>query len=132
HRPVPLFIKGAGVAWGRYQAVVTRALAILQDTPPSLLAEAQLDLTLLDELALDVRAYDHGHPVNRRPNYVFGEWDPHHIDNNGRYRRYVARQITLDALLDRVEDAAAPGTREERGWEAAAVLAGTILMASGG
>ena len=53
---------------------------------------------LLDELAVDVRAYDHGHPVNRRPNYVFGEWDPHHIDNKGRYSRYVIRKLTLDAI----------------------------------
>ena len=95
-----------------------------------MLADAQFDLPLLDELAVDVRAYDHGHPVNRRPNYVFGEWDPHHLDNNGRYRRYVVRKITLDALLDRVSQAE-PGTTDERLTEAAAVLAGTILMAAG-
>ncbi len=79
---------------------------------------------------MDLRAYDHGHPVNRRPNYVFGEWDPHHLDNQGRYRRYVARKITLDALLSRVAEAG-PGDRDERLAEAAAVLAGTILMAAG-
>jgi hypothetical protein len=129
-RPVPLYIQGPGVAWGRYRDVVAQALEILATADPNLLAEAQFDLKLLDELALDVRAYDHGHPVNRRPNYVFGEWDPHLLDNQGRYRRYVVRQITLDALLDRVERPG-PGTREERAWEAAAVLAGTILMASG-
>jgi hypothetical protein len=129
-RPVPLFIQGPGVAWGRYRDLVAQALEILATTEPGLLAEAQFDLKLLDELALDVRAYDHGHPVNRRPNYVFGEWDPHLLDNQGRYRRYVARQITLDALLDRVERPGT-GTREERAWEAAAVLAGTVLMACG-
>src|SRR5262249_2889426 len=129
-RPVPLFIQGPGVAWGRYRELVAQALEILSTTDPNLLSEAAFDLKLLDELALDVRAYDHGHPVNRRPNYVFGEWDPHLLDNQGRYRRYVVRQITLDALLDRVEQPG-PSTREERAWEAAAVLAGTILMASG-
>src|SRR3712207_8663641 len=55
---------------------------------------------------------------------------PHHIDNKGRYRRYVARQITVDALLGRVEQ---PGERDrgELLFEAAAVLAGTVLMATG-
>jgi hypothetical protein len=130
HRPLPIYLRGVGAAWGRYREVVERALDILRQTDPSLLAEAQCDLELLDELAVDLRAYDHGHPVNRRPNYVFGEWDPHHIDNQGRYRRYVARKVTLDALLARVDEAG-PGTRDERLYEAAAVLAGTILMATG-
>jgi hypothetical protein len=129
-RPVPLYLRGAGVAGGRYHDVIVRALEILTATDPQILAEAQLDPQVLDELALDVRAYDHGHPVNRRPNYVFGEWDPHQIDNQGRYRRYVIRQVTLDALLDRVEN---PGALDKGELlpEAAAVLAGTILMAAG-
>lgn len=167
HRPVPLFLRGAGVSCGPSQKIVSQALAILRDTDPNLLAEAQLDLNLLEELAVDVRAYDHGHPVNRRPNYVFGEWDPHHLDNSGRYRRYVVRKITLDGLLDRVLRAAeaqrsgepapsgagesepAPSgvavsggkkpegrmatssTQDQLLTEAAAVLAGTILMAVG-
>jgi hypothetical protein len=128
HRPLPLYLRGAGVAHGHYHDVIRLALDILQATDPSLLAQASFDLSLLDELALDLRAYDHSHPVNRRPNYAFGERDPHHIDNQGRYRRYVVRQVTLDALLERVGEA---GSREERLFEAAAVLAGTILMAAG-
>jgi hypothetical protein len=129
HRPVPLFLRGAGAAWGRYHDLVNTALEILRATDPALSAEADFDLDLLDELAADVRAYDYGHPVNRRPNYIFGEWDPHHIDNQGRYRRFVVRKITLDALLDRVEHAG-PLDRGELLWEAAAVLAGVMLMAS--
>jgi hypothetical protein len=129
-RPLPLYLQGGGVAAGRYHDIVARALETLAATDPNLLTEAQFDLKLLDELAVDLRAYDHGHPVNRRPNYVFGEWDPHHLDNQGRYRRYVARKITLDALLERV-DQAEPADREERLTEAAAVFAGTILMAAG-
>src|SRR5262249_20923718 len=74
--------------------------------------------------------YDHGHPVNRRPNYVFGEWDPHHIDTKGRYTRYVIRKITLDALQERVETATHLDP-DERLFEEAAVLAGTMLMAAG-
>jgi hypothetical protein len=130
HRPLPVYLGGAGAAWGPYHDLVSRALETLRQTDPALLADANLDLELLDELAVDLRAYDHGHPVNRRPNYVFGEWDPHHIDNQGRYRRYVARKITLDALLARVEEPG-PGERAERLAEAAAVLAGTVLMATG-
>lgn len=129
-RPIPLYIRGAGVAWGRYQELISHALDFLAATDPAILVEAHFDLQLLEELALDPRAYDHSHPVNRRPNYVFGEWDPHHLDKKGRYCRYVVRQVTLDALLERVEQADA-SERSELLLEAAAVLAGTMLMASG-
>jgi hypothetical protein len=129
-RPVPLFIRGAGVSSGRYHDLISVGLKILQETDPSIVADSGFDLELLDELAFDPRAYDHGHPANQRPNYVFGEWDSHHLDVAGRYRRYVARQITLDALLDRVDNSP-ESERGERLYEAAAVLAGTILMATG-
>ncbi len=129
-RPVPLYLRNVGVARGRYHDVLQLAFDLLSSTDPDLRHAAHLDLDLLDEFALDARAYDHGHPVNRRPNYVFGEWDPHHLDGQGRFRRYVARQITIDALLGRVEQ---PGERDrgELLLEAAAVLAGTVLMATG-
>ncbi|HEV3258473.1 MAG TPA: hypothetical protein VG013_16470 [Gemmataceae bacterium] len=129
-RPIPLFIKGAGVAWGRYHDLVRQALDILAATDPDVLASAGFEMDLLDELALDPRAYDQGHPANRRPNHVFGEWDPHHLDGQGRYRRYVARQVMLDALLERVEQTR-ERDRQELLLEAAAVLAGTLLMATG-
>jgi hypothetical protein len=128
-RPIPLYIRGAGVAHGRYHELLTKGMEILAATERDLLAEAGFDPQLLDELALDPRAFDFAHPVNRRPNYAFGEWDPNHLDNQGRYRRYVARQITLDALLERVLQ---PGglERSEALVEAAAVFAGTLLMAT--
>jgi hypothetical protein len=129
-RPVPLYIRGAGVAAGPYHDVMALALEILEKTDAAILADAGLDLELLDELAVDPRAYDQGHPVNRRPNYVFGEWDPHHLDQQGRFRRYVVRQITLDGLLARLS-AVENLDREELLFEAAAVLAGTMLMAMG-
>ena len=59
----------------------------------------------LDELAVDPRAYDFDHPANKRPNYHFGQWDPHQIDNQGRYRRFVVQQVTLDALMHRLHEA---------------------------
>jgi hypothetical protein len=130
HRPLPLYLRGAGVAFGRYHDVIERAVQILRDTDPGLLSEACFQIERLEEMAVDLRAYDHGHPANRRPNYVFGEWDPHQIDNSGRYRRYVIRNITLDALMDRVENAPDLDP-EHRLFEGAAVLAGTILMAAG-
>ena len=70
-----------------------------------MLRNAYFDPELLDELAFDPRAYDFDHPVNKRPNYHFGQWDPHHLDNQGRYRRFVVQQVTLDVLLERVERA---------------------------
>lgn len=129
-RPVPLYARGAGVAVGRYRAVVEQALEILRATDPALLREAYFDPEMLDELAFDPRAYDFDHPVNKRPNYHFGQWDPRHIDGQGRYRRFVVQQVTLDVLLERVTDSG-DLPREEVLQEAAAVLAGTILMASG-
>jgi hypothetical protein len=128
-RPVPVYLRGVGVATGPYQGVVLAALAILSETSADLLDEAQFDPNLLDELAYDPRPYDHNHPANKRPNHIFGEWDPDHIDGQGRYRRFIVRQTTLDALLARIADAQ-PIQRDERRFDVAAVLAGTILMAS--
>src|SRR4029453_6586132 len=82
-RPIPLYLRGAGVACGRYQELIAKTLQILQQTDPALLEDACFELAHLDELALDPRGYDFGHPVDKRPNYQFADWDPHHIDNNG-------------------------------------------------
>lgn len=132
-RPVPLYLKGAGVASSRYADLVRPALELLVQTDPVLLEEACFDPERLDELAFDPRAHDHFHPVNKRPNVLFGEWDPHTIDSQGFYRRFVLRQMTLETLLTWVNPPAgtAVGDRGERLFEAAAVLAGTVLMGAG-
>lgn len=129
-RPIPLYLRDAGVAWGRYQELVGKALQILSATAPGILADACFDLQLLDELALDPRGYDFDHPADKRPNYCFGEWDPHLIDNRGNYRRFVVRAVTLEGLWQRVASERGP-QRDELLFEAAAVLACTILMAAG-
>ncbi len=129
-RPIPLFIRGAGVSCGPEREVIAAALKLLEETDPDLLRQAQLDPQLIDELAIDPRAYDFDHPANKRPNYHFGQWDPHHIDNQGRYRRFVVQQVTLDALMRRLSEAS-DIPPDELLFEAAAVLAGTVLMASG-
>ncbi|MCL4190397.1 MAG: hypothetical protein KJZ87_01530, partial [Thermoguttaceae bacterium] len=87
-RPIPLYIAGAGTATGRYHDLVDRALEILRATDPDLLRQAWFDPNLLDELAMDPRAFDFDHPNNRRLNYHFGCWDPHLIDQRGFYRRF--------------------------------------------
>lgn len=128
-RPIPLFLKGAGVANGPYEAVVSGALKLLEETPREILVDSWFDLDRLDELAMDPRAHDHLHPANKRTNYLFGEWDPHLIDLNGYYRRFVVREIILQSLLNWIaEQRRTP--MEERIFDASAVLAGTILMAS--
>lgn len=129
-RPIPLFIRGAGVACGPEQQVVQLAIKLLEETDEDLLRSAYFDPQLLDELAVDPRAYDFDHPVNKRPNYHFGQWDPHQIDNQGRYRRFVVQQVTLEALMQRLTETT-DLPQAELEFEAAAVLAGTILMASG-
>ena len=129
-RPIPLFLRGAGVAVGKYHDLVEQALKILEMTAEGIRLDAWFDLALLDELALDPRAYDFNHPADKRPNYCFGEWDPHLLDTQARYRRFVVRQLLIDGLCQRVENTP-KHDRAELLFESAAVLAGTILMASG-
>jgi hypothetical protein len=128
-RPIPIYLRGAGVAAGRYAAVVSQALSLLANTPEEIRRSAWFNLDHLDELAVDVRAFDHSHPVYKRTNYTFGEWDPHLIDTKGDYRRFVVRTIILEALLEWMKTAT-DLTVDEQILEAGAVLAGTILMAS--
>lgn len=128
-RPVPLYIRGAGVAVGPYQELIQRTIDFLRQTPGEILREAWFDVERMDELSLDLRSHDHSHPVNKRTNYMFGEWDPYQIDNKGYYRRFVVRQIILDALLNWIKtNTELP--YEEVMHDAAAVLCGTMLMAS--
>jgi hypothetical protein len=129
-RPIPWYIRGAGVAVGRYQELIDRALRILEATEAAILFQACFPPELLDELAVDPRAYDFDHPNNKRPNYLFGQWDLQRLDLSGRSRRFVLQQLALDAILERVEHRGGP-PREEVLFEAAAVLAGTMLMGAG-
>jgi hypothetical protein len=129
-RPTPLYIRGAGVAVGRYQELIDKALAILGTADPTILFQSFFVAELLDELAVDPRAYDFDHPANKRPNYLFGQWDLHRLDLSGRSRRFVLQQVTLEAMWDRVENRGNL-PYEEVLFEAAAVLAGTMLMGSG-
>ena len=129
-RPIPLYIKGAGISVGECQEVVQLAMDMLRDTDPVILQAAYFIPDKLNELAVDPRAYDFEHPVNKRPNYHFGQWDPHCIDNRGFYDRFVVQQVTLDALMSRVKKTPRI-SKAELTVEAAAVLAGTMLMASG-
>ncbi len=127
--PVPLYLKGAGVATGVWKDLLESTLRFLEQLPEDLTGPAHFSLDRMDELCLDVRAHDHLHPVNKRTNYMFGEWDPECIDTKGFYRRFVIRSIILDSLLDWLQTD--NGTsREERLFDSSAVLAGTILMAS--
>lgn len=129
-RPIPLYVGNVGVACGKYAELIQGALDVLNETPTYLLRNACFDPDKLDELALDPRACDFDHPVNRRPNYHFGTWDPDTLDDASYYRRFVLQGVTLDGLLDRVERSE-PSQRERRLFEASAVLAGTMLMGSG-
>ena len=129
-RPIPLYVAGAGTASGNYEEVVERTIKLLRDTPAELLRDAYFDPARMDELSIDPRVYDFDHPANKRPNHHFGMWDPHRIDGDGFYRRFVVQQVTMESLVRRVEESEGIA-REELLMEAAAVLAGTILMASG-
>ncbi|MFG0263397.1 MAG: hypothetical protein ACF788_13480 [Novipirellula sp. JB048] len=129
-RPVPLFIAGAGISAGPYHDLIATAIDVLRDTDPDILRAAAFDLDRVEELSLDPRAFDFDHPVNRRPNYHFGGWDTRSITADGYFNRFVLRQVTLDALLNRLREPSEIDPAEQL-CEAATVLAGTILMASG-
>jgi hypothetical protein len=127
--PIPLYLHGVGVAVGKYHDLIASALALLEKTPAEILDQAWFDPKLIDELSLDPRAYDFDHPATKRPNHHFGQWDPHLLDRQGQFRRFILQEVTLDAIWQRVEESADIPV-EERLFEAAAVLAGTMLMAS--
>lgn len=131
HRPVPVYVRGAGAAHGPAREAVERAIAFLEKTSPRLLREAGIELDQLEELAVDMRSYDHGHPANLRPNQVFGEWDPARVDLKGRYSRLVVRKLIMDAMGDWERTRGRETSPDEALSESAAVLCGTILMASG-
>jgi hypothetical protein len=129
-RPIPIFVAGAGIAAGKYHDLIEHTFEFFRQAPQDILYDAYFDFERLEELTVDPRAYDHLHPVNKRTNYLFGEWDPHHIDNKGYYRRFVIRQIILDSLQDWIDDKKSRTSRAERLFDAAAALCGTMLMAS--
>lgn len=128
-RPVPIYIRGAGVASGPAKSIVDKCLELLRQVPAAILSDACFDPNNLQELAIDIRAYDFDHPVNKRPNYHFGLWDPDQIDSHGNYNRFIIHQMILAALLKRVEES--EQDREFAELEVAGTLAGTILMGSG-
>ncbi|MBP5622700.1 MAG: hypothetical protein J6X44_11875, partial [Thermoguttaceae bacterium] len=129
--PLPLYYEGVGVAFGVYKNVVQITLDILRNTDQDILQDALFDPQNLRELSVDPRAYDFDHPVNRRLNYSFGTWDDRCIDENGYYRRFIVHRATLDAIMSRVWDEKNDELRSEYEYEAASVLAGTMLMGSG-
>ena len=134
-RPVPIYIQNVGVAFGRYEQITKQALEILRETSPHILRAAHFDPAKLTELAIDPRAFDFDHPINQRPNHHFGQWDEHSIDGNGFFRRFIVHQVTLDSLVNRAAEMANENSEPERVQEAmteaSAVMAGTMLMASG-
>ncbi len=134
-RPIPIYMHDVGAAVGRYQAITESTIKLLNETDPHILRAAHFDVSKLNELALDPRAFDFDHPINQRPNHHFGQWDEHLIDGSGCFRRFIIHQVTVDALLDRAEACKTeqdnPIDYDEALVEASAVLAGTMLMASG-
>ncbi|MEM1063070.1 MAG: hypothetical protein AAGJ97_12160, partial [Planctomycetota bacterium] len=128
HRPLPLFVRDAGGAPGPWAEIVAKTLESISALPGDLLFASQFDPRRLDELALDLRSYDHLHPVTKRTNYPFGEWDPDVVDADGYFRRFVVRRVIFEGLAEWIVEGS--GRRDDRVRDAAAVLGGTILMAA--
>ena len=139
HRPVPLWRPDVGSAPGPAAELLDATLDILRATPEEMLDEAEYSVGAMHELALDLRTYDDRHPVFKRTNYLFGEWDPEShgelggLDASdpaaGDYTRFVLRRPALAAMLRWLEHAPEED-RGERLFDASAALAGTVLMAA--
>ena len=131
--PIPIYLAEIGVAHGSYNELIESAIEILGNTNPTILREAHFALDRLTEIGIDPRAFDFDHPINKRPNHHFGQWDAHSVSNSGYFRRFIIHQVTLDALLGRVERKSGDDEELNRQFkfEASAVLACTMLMASG-
>ena len=130
-RPIPLFIRGVGVGTGRYERLITGALEILRKTSPQVTSEAWFDLDLLDELAIDPQAVRFRSPGEQAPQLSFRPV------GSAPYRRSRTLSRALccskSCSMPFRPGRCAPGNLDpdELWFEAAAVLAGTILMASG-
>ncbi len=133
--PTPVYANDVGTSVGRYERLIEQTVEILRATDQNILNAAQFDPENLDQLCIDPRAFDFDHPVNKRPNHHFGTWDENHVNNQGFYYRFIVHQVTLDSLLLRVDQPQQESDTvidpEELLFEAAAALAGTMLMGSG-
>lgn len=130
HRPLPIYFKEAGAAVGPYHDLIQSSIQFFSTVPEQILEGSYFQLDRLQELAIDLRAHDHLHPVNKRTNYTFGEWDPNLIDTKGFYSRFVIRKIILETLQYWIDTAAEEIGYEEALHDASAVLCGTMLMAT--
>ena len=131
-RPLPIYLQDVGTAHGPYHDLIERTLSFLSQLTPDVINTTHFHLQHLQELSLDIRSYDYNHPVYKRTNYLFGEWDPHQIGLDGYYHRFIVRQIILDALLNWIRQQCQQEKvpYEEALFDASAALSGTILMAS--
>ncbi|MEI6538677.1 MAG: hypothetical protein WCO86_04005 [Planctomycetota bacterium] len=127
--PLPLYFSEVGAAVGPYEQLIESTIAFMRDLPDDLVSTSHFSIDRMAELSLDMRSHDHLHPVNKRTNYVFGEWDPDEIDTKGFYRRFIVRRLIIDSLIDWIHQDGGK-LDPERLFDASAVLAGTILMAS--
>lgn len=128
--PVPLYLAGVGAAEGPYRELIDGTIQVLTRLDSDLLRSAKFDPKRLSEICMDPRAYDFDHPINRRPNHHFGQWDEDWIDSEGFYRRFIVHQVILEAIVARIQEQV-DLDYQERLLEGSICLAGTILMGSG-
>ena len=127
--PSRCIVAGAGVASGRYHDLITATLDVLRrPIAKSSIAPVRSRICSASwprSAGLRLRS-----SRQQAPQLPVRPVGPATIDNSGNYRRFVLQAVTLDALLDRVNEQDR-GDKYELLAEAAAVLAGTMLMAAG-
>lgn len=132
--PIPVWYPETGACYGPYQRLIEIAVEVLQETDEAILRDAHFSLGRMQVLAIDPRPFDFDHPINRRPNYHFGQWDAHLVGEDGYYFRFIIHRVTLDSLLSRVQRKTAEcehAYADELMSEAGTLLACTMLMAAG-
>lgn len=126
---VPLYLDGVGISHGPYEELLTETMNLFRQVPQDLCEQSHFHLDQVREITLDPRAYDSNHPVYKRTNYLFGEWDSRSVGLDGYYHRFVIRKVVIDSLVAWTQQQS-DIPKEEVLHDAAAALCGTILMAS--
>ncbi len=94
---VPVYLRGVGLAYFKFEREVELFLECLRRTPEALLESCGIVLDAITEIAVDPRVYDYLHPAWHRPGHVFGEYDPERVSVSGYYERFVIRAWLLEA-----------------------------------
>ena len=132
HGPFPMYLREAGVAWGKYQTILCNTLCerswnrrrssasrcLFRSEPSSTNGRSIRVPTIIIIRSIAGR-------ITSSASGIRITWTV-----KGHYRRFVARQITLDGACPPIPFRLATGITISGRFESSAVLAGIVLMSS--